>query len=400
MRKYITGSLHFKLLLLFPLFTLFQSFFFLDWINKALLMLVIAVQLALQFRNFRIKKKWAVVLGLLIIVHIWALFNTKFPLYNSNMLFYFVFWVLYALYFVDFYEILDGIMYHNLLFIKKIVQIWCLIVAISVFLPISYVRNAAWGNEIYFVSIAGDTFRLAPTSLMIASLILVLYCYTKKRTLLLYLIIPVYSFLMCGSRTYLGVGFLVVLAFWYLFCENKRYFYLTLIPIVLIFFYLILYSAAGSKITATTYSTSSFYDKWGTITNGRTIFWKLDIEYFLKENFLKNLFGCGFNFDYEITRRYYTSAHWAHNDFISVLLNFGYIGLGIYIYTIWILLRKYLKNIEIPKVILALVILIWFLNAMFNMFYTYTCSMICYPIMLVALRNYYKGRVVTNNEYK
>ena len=90
----------------------------------------------------------------------------------------------------------------------------------------------------------------------------------------------------------------MVLAFWYIYCEKKRYFYFSLIPLVILMGILILNSAAGSKIAATTYTTNSFFDKWGTITNGRTVFWNLDLKYFFKENILNQLLGCGFNFDY------------------------------------------------------------------------------------------------------
>lgn len=161
---------------------------------------------------------------------------------------------------------------------------------------------------------------------------------------------------------------------------------------------LVLNSAAGSKIAATTYTTTSIFDKWGTITNGRTVFWSLDLKHFFKENIFNQLLGCGFNFDYQITKRFYTSAHWAHNDFISILLNFGYVGLGIYFYSVYKLLKVFVFEQKMPKLIVLLVFMIWFLNAMFNMFYTYTCSMVCFPMMLIALREYYVLKVKMINE--
>ena len=156
-----------RLLLLFPVFTLFQSFPLLRWINKALLICVIIVLLFLTVR--KMKKRWAGILVTVVVVHVYALMQTTFPLYNSNMLFY------------------------------------------------------------YGLSITGDSFRLAPTCLMIVTLVLGLYCLTKSKKYLFYTIIPMYGFLMCGSRTYLGIGLLVVLAFWYIYCEKKRYFYFLLI---------------------------------------------------------------------------------------------------------------------------------------------------------------------------
>lgn len=385
-----------RLLLLFPVFTLFQSFPLLRWINKALLICVIIVLLFLTVR--KMKKRWAGILVTVVVVHVYALMQTTFPLYNSNMLFYYGFWILLTIYYTSYPECAASHFKENERYIEKIVQLWSVIVGISIFMPSSYVINKAWGSGRYFVSITGDSFRLAPTCLMIVTLVLGLYYLTKSKKYLFYTIIPMYGFLMCGSRTYLGIGLLVVLAFWYIYCEKKRYFYFSLIPLVILMGILILNSAAGSKIAATTYTTNSFFDKWGTITNGRTVFWNLDLKYFFKENILNQLLGCGFNFDYQITKRFYTAAHWAHNDFISVLLNFGYIGLGIYIYSVYGLLKTFILDMRMPKLVVTLVFMIWFLNAMFNMFYTYTCSMVCFPMMLIALKEYYMFKVEIANE--
>lgn len=385
-----------RLLLLFPIFTLFQSFPFLGWINKALLVCVIAILLFLITR--KIEKRWVGILFAVFVVHVYALVQTTFPLYNSNMLFYYGVWILLAVYYTSCPISATKTFIESERYIKKIIQIWSIIVGVSIFLPSSYVINKAWGSERYFVSITGDAFRLAPTCLMIVTLVLGLYCLTKRKKYLLYIIIPMYGFLMCGSRTYLGVGVLVVLAFWYIYCPQKKYFYFSLIPLAAIMGLLILNSAAGSKIAATTYTSTSIFDKWGTITNGRTVFWSLDLKYFFKENIFNQFLGCGFNFDYQITERFYTSAHWAHNDFISILLNFGYAGLGIYFYSVYRLLRTFIFEQKMPKLVVFLVLMVWLINAMFNMFYTYTCSMVCFPMMLIALREYYVLKVKIRNE--
>ena len=49
-------------------------------------------------------------------------------------------------------------------YIEKIVQLWSVIVGISIFMPSSYVINKAWGSGRYFVSITGDSFRLGCTA--------------------------------------------------------------------------------------------------------------------------------------------------------------------------------------------------------------------------------------------
>lgn len=384
-----TEKLYFQLLLLFPVFTLFQSISFLGWINKALLVGVILLQLTSQFENFKVKKKWLGILITLLIVHVYALTQTKFPLYNSNMLFYFGFWMLLVIYFLDFPDRVCDALASNLTYIKYIVIIWNIIVGISALFPSSYVVNKTWGSGRYFVSIVGDPFRLAPSGLMITTLVLVLFCFRKNKKDLVFLFIPMYTFLMCGSRTYLGVGLLVVLAFWYIYCEKKSLFYLSLTPLVGIFIFLILHSAAWAKINSTVFSTSNYLGKLGTITNGRTIFWVIELQCFFRENILNQFLGCGFNYDYRVTEMYYSSAHWAHNDFISILLNFGYVGLIIYLISVWKLLKEFVFKVKLPFIVTVLIILIWFINAFFNMFYTYTCSMVCFPILLISLKQYY-----------
>ena len=130
-----TEELFIKLLLLFPIFTLFQSIFFLNWINKVLIVGVFITLLKLDFKELRIKKKWFILLSILLLVHIHALFQTNFPLYNSNMLFYFGFWMLIVIYYADHFEYTSKVIKYNLNYIEKIVFLWSLIVGLSIFFP-------------------------------------------------------------------------------------------------------------------------------------------------------------------------------------------------------------------------------------------------------------------------
>ena len=45
------NDLYLKMLLLFPIFTLFQSFSGLGWLNRILFMLTVLVQMVLQFKG-------------------------------------------------------------------------------------------------------------------------------------------------------------------------------------------------------------------------------------------------------------------------------------------------------------------------------------------------------------
>ncbi len=392
MKKINAEDLYLKLLLLFPVSTLFQGIPALDWINKVLFVATFILQISLQFNSLKIKAKWTPFIGLLLLVHFYALTNTKFPMYNSNTLFYFFFWFMVVLYFVDIKDKIGDIIKRNIRFLINIVRVWTAIVAVTAFIPACYKKVRLWGGGTYFVSITGNTFRIAQAALMIITLVLVYFYLTKNRQVIIYTIMPMYCFLMCGSRTYLGVGVLVFIVFWYIYTSSKIVFFVSLIPVLMVVGFLISKTAAADKIAATTYTKDSYFDYWGTITNGRSIFWEVDLKYFFKESFLNQLLGCGFNFDYEVTEMYYTSAHWAHNDVIGVLLNFGYVGVVLYGFSMVVLFKTYFTNSRIPVFIRILIILVWLINAMFNMFYTYTCSVISFLIMLAGINYYYQRR--------
>ena len=392
MKKINAEDLYLKLLLLFPVFTLFQGIPALNWINRVLFVVTFVLQIYLQFNSLKIKVQWLPFIGLLLLVHFYALTNTKFPMYNTNTLFYFFFWFMVVLYFVDIKDRIGEIIRKNIRYIINIVRVWTVIVAVTAFIPACYKKVKLWGGGTYFVSITGNTFRIAQAALMILTLVLVYFYLIKNRQVIIYTIMPMYCFLMCGSRTYLGVGVLVFIIFWYIYTSNKIVFFISLIPLLFIVGFLISKTAAGDKIAATTYTKDSYFDYWGTISNGRSIFWEVDLKYFFRESFLNQLLGCGFNFDYEVTQQYYTSAHWAHNDLIGALLNFGYVGLVLYVFSIVLLFKTFFTNSSIPIVIRILIVFVWFINAMFNMFYTYTCSVISFLIMLSCISYYYHGR--------
>lgn len=73
---------------------------------------------------------------------------------------------------------------------------------------------------------------------------------------------------------------------------------------------------------------------------------------------------------------------WAHNDFINLLMNFGYIGLILYLYVFLDFSLKILKEKEIRGIRKYSYFFIWLFNAMFNMVYTYIIATIAIPFIL------------------
>ena len=165
--------------------------------------------------------------------------------------------------------------------------------------------------------------------------------------------------------------------------SNKK-FVLTCVPFLLVVSLILLNSSVMDKLSATTYSNSSYFDLWGTITSGRSIFWAADIKSFFESSFLTKLFGQGFNSIYEINYKAFGGKVWAHNDFIQCLISHGLIGLVLYIMVMFRIFRT-LKKSNTSLFLCTLVIVIWLFNAMFNMFYTYFCSILAFPILTLGI---------------
>ena len=68
------------------------------------------------------KKRWAGILVTVVVVHVYALMQTTFPLYNSNMLFYYGFWIL--LPFILFGFLMFSVI-HDLYVLNDIITLIC-----------------------------------------------------------------------------------------------------------------------------------------------------------------------------------------------------------------------------------------------------------------------------------
>ena len=148
-------------------------------------------------------------------------------------------------------------------------------------------------------------------------------------------------------------------------------------------------SAMADKFTAVTYTSNSYFDFWGTITSGRSIFWKADLEAFCNSGVFHKIFGNGLNLVYKINEKAFGGFVWAHNDFIQCLISHGVLGLGLYLYIILSQLSQLKKNPYGKKLYIPIVccFFVWFFNAMFNMFYTYFCSVLSLPFLVCAIQN-------------
>lgn len=376
-------------LMLFPLSTLFQDK--IEIINKLVFTVVMVLILIYLLYKGTIKKNnisiilWLTFLG----DYLWVMLQGLAT--NINMMFYFPFFFIYTIFVLETYESILMFLKENRRFILGVIRVWTILVAISIPMSSSYIHE--WGKGTYFVSYTSSPFRLCQAALFIMILVTWLTANENTKRYLVYDITPLFCMFMGGSRTYLGVGTIVLLINWYLVLKNKRHFYCSLIPLALIFIVILQNTSMQDKINATSYTSASYFDFWGTVTNGRSIFWKSMLTAYLDSNFTTKLFGGGFSFTIN------AGEHWAHNDYIEILCTYGIVGIGIYLYCMIKLIKDLLSfsNNKIPNMVIILLIMVWCINAFFNMFYTYFCAIASFPFLLLSIVCYYRNKARKNN---
>lgn len=372
-------DLFIKLILLFPITTLFQHH--IGALNKLLFFAVLVVLFAVQ----GVRKK--PLLYLMGISLLWLFSMAITPLAalktNLNMAFYYIFLVFYLVFVITEQEDVWELLKRNRRYIYYVVLLYTLIVTVSIFLPSSYNQQTAggWGDEAYFTSISGSPNRVGPASVFVVVLITFLI-QTGSHWSLAFLALPqLYVFLMGGSRTYFVVGACAILVLYYVMIPRKKWFYLSLIPVGAIGIVLVLNSNMMAKFAATFQEGLSKQEFWRRLTNTRSIFWVEQLKMFFATPWYKQLLGNGINFTT------YNYGLWAHSDFIEILCSYGYVGLANYILIIFYTIGHLMKTKRSHFLIKCVVFFIWFFNAFINFFYCYFCAMLCYPILLLIVKH-------------
>ncbi len=370
------------LALLFPVATVLQGIPLLSGINRGLMALLM-VMAALDLLTVTLPRGVVLTLALTGCCYVYALLATSWPLENPNDLFYFGMFVLCMFYFALRFDETAEAVRVGTNYLAGVVLVWHALVLISALFPSSY--QYGQGDGTYFVSFSGNGFRLGPSALFTMAQAVLLYRVTRRRAALLLTVLPLLCGYACGSRTYLGLLALLFLCGLYMALPRKRVFYLSLVPLALLMGLLVAITPAMDKIAATTYTESSPFDFWRTVTNGRSVFWPADIAAYQQLSLAGRLFGAGFSYVYEINREALNASIWAHNDFLNLLLGFGASGLFCYLYSLWFLVKTALhKGGKIAAFTGAGFFLLWFVNAFFNMVYTYTCAVLALPFLLLA----------------
>ena len=348
-------------------------------INKLLFALLIGLQVAMLFDR-KIKGRTFIMILVLALNFTYVFIRTRFPMNNSNLLFYFPFYLVYTYFMCDNADTVMSWFIKRKKFVTAVVIIWTAMVGVSVFLPSSYYVKE--GGARYFGSFVGTIFRLGPTAVFIQVMaILMRILYGNKKAIWFHLL-PMYSYFMGSSRSYLIVGVCLILVAWYLCCSHPAKFYLSLIPMAVVGVILISVTAMGEKI-AYTLDPEAYGDFWFKITSSRSLIWDFIMEAWrLKVKPLSKLLGADLNFSYIII------GHWAHNDFMEILGSFGLLGLAQYLVSIFLLFKPQKKKKRMPFMIALMLLIAWLFNAFFNMHYVYFCAMLSYPLLVLALKRF------------
>lgn len=391
MKKIELDGIIMYLISIFPITTIIQGIPILGNINRVM-MLALLMFMLISILKKKIKKDNIIIIFITFFLYIFAFINTNKNLnLNFNIYVYFLFWVIFFIYIKDNYIYLTNFIKRKQLFFYRIINIWCIIVLISLGFKFSYNQDG------FFSPFGCGEHRFGSCCVMITAYIYTLIQLSDKKYLWFYFIIPILGIGMSGARTYLVIYIILMFCIFYKKYNKKYIFYLSIIPAVIIIFLLIKNSPVGYKFV-NTYQ-NGYNGLLATFTSGRSNFWKYDIDAFNQLSFIKKMMGNGFDFVYYINMKTINLAIWAHNDFINILLNFGLIGLSIYLYVFLTFLKEFYKYYSVNKIYRFSMIFIWLFNAIFNMVYTYVIATLSIPFILFMLCEKNKKGLL-NNEGK
>ena len=375
------SSIIIKTIALFSISTLLTGIPIIGSLINKIMIIILCLELVYYCTCIKYKIFDVICIFFMVVLTIISLFYTSAFKYNNlNMVFYLPIWVVLLIIFTRNKNVFITSIYDNVQFLKIITNIWFLLVIFSFLFPTSYVSR-----EHVFASFTGNTFRFSPAVLLITVIIFIIKKISNEKKYNFYLIITAFLMITGGSRTYFGVYLLFILSYFIISIRKKMNVLVLFLLIGCTLLIALPYTGIGRKINSTTYTEYSYYDPVATFTSGRSIFWKYDMQAFFDLPISQRFVGNGYNFPYEINEKYMNNPVWAHNDFINILMNYGYIGLFIYLYSFTIFYKKYVEKIKINKKCKFLYFIAIFLNSFFNMSYTYLCAFFSYILFAIFL---------------
>ncbi|OUP81438.1 UNVERIFIED_ORG: hypothetical protein B5F06_14975 [Lacrimispora saccharolytica] len=330
--------------------------------------------------------------SILIVISNCIQYNMQF--YNDNMLLYFPVMIIYYLFMTYKAELVIYYIKKLKKYIDRIVYAWCISVGISFFMPSCYVYE---GEARGFVSFAETTFLLSQIAIFVFALLCFQYILYRKRIYIYLMLVPSLAILAGSSRTYLIVLLCAWGVFLYSIIKNKKLYIFVISLFTCVALGIVLASPIMDKFTATIERVdTNGLDFWNAFTSGRSVFWIYDINAILHNSIDKILFGNGINYLFYLNEPVFHVALWAHNDFIQILSDYGLVGLYIYLYVILNMIKSMLRGCKKTTISMIVLVMLWAFNAFFNMFYTYFCATLSYPLYILLVRY---GSSYDNNDY-
>lgn len=198
------------------------------------------------------------------------------------------------------------------------------------------------------------------------------------------MLIPFVAMVATGSRTYTIIMLVMIALAFYNFFEKKQYFWLMLIPCVL----LVIDVLAGSQfILKFQRAMNNKYvdDSLAAMTSNRSVFWSGELQLFKQAGIIEKLFGGGLTSSY-VKNVYLTGqAIWAHNDFLEALNAHGLVGLLLYLYCFFKAYIFYKRKYKFTFIQMITFLFCLLFNAFFNGLYVYTTAMLSIPFLAYAV---------------
>lgn len=303
-----------------------------------------------------------------IVISLYAYLITRTALINFNDAFYLPFWTLFLCYFAKRHEYVEE-------YIGSHGKVFAFFIALSTILLLLFmVSNHSYA---YY-----GRHRLASGAFLLIVESLFLFQQTADKKYLLPIIFCSYTIFNSTSRTYLIMLFVLLVIFYYRWLNNKVYFYISIIPLLVLFVFLVANSNMAQYFE---YKQVGNFDTLGSVTSGRTVFWEADLRLFQSGSTIEKILGHGFN------AVYYANASvialiYAHNDFLNVILSTGIAGLSIYFSAFVYFLKTMYRYAHASIALLIVISFLFMFNAFFNGQYNYPAATISMLYLYMYLK--------------
>lgn len=274
---------------------------------------------------------------------------------------------------------------------KKIFFITIILLSIPV-LGLFYKK--AWVNVNginTYMGLCDSGHKLSGNMCFCASVFLIYFMDKRmKMSNLVYFLVPFMIVLVTGSRTYC-ISYICILLILYITKLREYKLKIILIPVAfVVIFYMLINSSIFERFFAmgnNQYVSDNFLEA---TSSGRLIWWKIDIDAFLKFDFVHKIIGRGFTYLYNLNLMEYGLSISAHNDFLTLLIGGGIFGIFGYVI---ILLKWFFKDKgKNRKLLNFLAFAMIMINACISGFYGAQQYLFANIVVSLAIYVFYRDR--------